>query len=90
MGHMTVGEQLAALIEHRFGKRGKKDAAGYLGISAPYLSDVCGGRRGISAELAVRISRVFGDGVGEDLYRQHYDAALEDAKRAMRKRKPRT
>lgn len=76
----TVGQELEALIERQYGHRGKKMASESLGISPAYLSDICNDRRGISAEMAVRISRVMGAGLGERLYRRHCALDLERAR----------
>lgn len=58
-----------------------------MGISQAYLSDIVNGRRGISAEVAVKICKVFGKGVGDELYMSQAELALKDAHEADRKRK---
>lgn len=79
---MTIGAEISRLIEAKYGPRSQKRAADEMGISTAYLSDVVNGNRGISAEVAIRISRVFGHGVGEDLYLRQSEAALAAAKAA--------
>lgn len=38
------------------------EAAAHLGVSRRHLSDIVNGRSGISAEMAVRLGKVFGGG----------------------------
>jgi len=77
------------MIEKKFGKRGKKAAAAKLGISPAYLSDMCGDRRGISAEFAVKLSKVFGQQAADTLYQQSCWQDLADAYQVDRKGKAR-
>jgi len=83
----TIGKDIEHLIQGRFGPRSQKRAAELLGLSQAYLSDICNGRRGISADVAVRLSRVFGADVGEELFRKQAEDALADARKAARARK---
>ena len=50
------------------------DAAAALGVTRTTLSELVNGRRGISPEMAVRLSRVFGGSAESWLTQQaHYD-----------------
>lgn len=52
------------------------DAAAALGVTRTTLSELVNGRRGISAEMAVRLSKVFGGSAASWLVQQaHYDLA---------------
>lgn len=82
---MTIGAQLDKLISDRFGDRKQCHAAALMGISQAYMSDIINGKRGISAETALRISRVFGPDLGEALFRQQAEMELEAAKRSRRR-----
>jgi addiction module HigA family antidote len=56
------------------------EAAAAIGIARPGLSDLLNGKRGISAEMAVRLSKVFGESEESWLLRQaRYD--LEHVRR---------
>lgn len=85
---MSIGPQVEELIRAKFGPRAQNRAAEAMGISPAYLSDICNGRRGISADVAVKISDVFGAGVGDDLLREQLELALSAAyERANTQRK---
>jgi addiction module HigA family antidote len=75
---MSPGTQLAKLVKRRY--RTQREAAAVLGVSPAYLGDVLADRRGISAELAVRLSRVFGAGVGERLLNRQGAVDLQRAR----------
>jgi addiction module HigA family antidote len=63
------------------------DAAGALGVTRTALSRLVNGKRGISPEMAVRISRVFGGSAESWLMQQaHYDLAQVRADRIQFKR----
>ena len=81
---MAIGAQLGRLISDRFGARKQAHAATLIGISQAYMSDIINGKRGISAETAVRISRVLGPGVGESLFLHQAESELEQAKKTSR------
>src|SRR2546425_313918 len=52
------------------------DAAAALGVTRTTLSELVNGKRGISAEMAVRLSRVFGGSAESWVVQQaHYDLA---------------
>jgi antitoxin HigA-1 len=52
------------------------EAAGALGVTRTTLSELVNGRRGISPEMAVRLSKVFGGSAESWLTQQaHYDLA---------------
>ena len=64
-----------------------KDAATALGVTRTKLSELVNGRRGISAEMAVRLSKVFGGSAESWLTHQaHYDVAQVRADRIKVKR----
>jgi addiction module HigA family antidote len=59
-----------------------KDAAAALGVTRTTLSELVNGRRGISPEMAVRLSKVFGGSAESWLTQQaHYDIAQVRADR---------
>jgi addiction module HigA family antidote len=64
-----------------------KDAAAALGVTRTTLSELVNGKRGISAEMAVRLSKAFG-GSAESWHTQqaHYDVAQVRADRIKVKR----
>jgi antitoxin HigA-1 len=63
------------------------DAAAALGVTRTTLSELVNGRRGISPEMAVRISKVFGGSAESWLTQQaHYDLAHVRADRIKLKR----
>ena len=58
------------------------DAAAALGVTRTKLSEFINGKRGISPEMAVRISKVFGGSAESWLLQQaHYDLAKVRADR---------
>lgn len=58
------------------------DAASALGVTRTTLSEVVNGKRGISPEMAVRLSQVFGDSAASWLTQQaHYELAHVPADR---------
>ena len=58
------------------------DAAAALGVTRTTLSELVNGKRGISAEMAVRLSKVFGGSAESRLVQQtQYDLAQIDAER---------
>src|SRR5271169_498528 len=58
------------------------DAADALGVTRNTLSDLVNGKRGISPEMAVRLSKVFGGTAESWLTQQaHYELAHVDASR---------
>jgi addiction module HigA family antidote len=64
-----------------------KDAAAALGVTRTTLSELVNGKRGISAEMAVRLSKVFGGSAESWLTQQaHYDVAQVRADRIKLKR----
>jgi addiction module HigA family antidote len=65
------------------------DAASALGVPRTTLSELVNGKRGISPEMAVRISKVFGGSPESWLAQQaHYDFAQARAGRIKLKRLP--
>ena len=62
------GEYIREHIDHS--RLTITEAAEALGIVRPGLSDLLNGKRGISAEMAVRLSKVFGDSEESWLARQ--------------------
>jgi addiction module HigA family antidote len=63
------------------------DAAAALGVTRPTLSELVNGKRGISPEMAVRLSKVFGGSAASWLTQQaHYELAHIDADRIKLKR----
>jgi len=63
------------------------DAASALGVTRTTLSELAIGRRGISPEMAVRLSKVFGGGAENWLVQQaRYDLAHVRADRIKLKR----
>ena len=63
------------------------DAAAALGVTRTALSELVNGRRGISAEMAVRLSKVFGGSAESWLVQQaQYDLAHVPAERLKLKR----
>jgi addiction module HigA family antidote len=63
------------------------DAAAALGVTRTALSELVNGRRGISAEMAVRLSKVFGGSAESWLVQQaQYDLAHVRAERLKLKR----
>src|SRR5580658_10904747 len=63
------------------------DAAAALGVTRNTLSELVNGKRGISAEMAVRISKAFGGSAESWLTQQaHYDIAQVRADRIKVKR----
>jgi len=63
------------------------DAAAALGVARTRLSELINGKRGISPEMAVRISKVFGGTAESWLAQQaHYDLAQVRADRIKLKR----
>jgi antitoxin HigA-1 len=66
-----------------------KDAAATLGVTRTALSELVNGRRGISPEMAVRLSKAFGGSAEIWLTQQaHYDVAQVRADRIKLKRLP--
>jgi addiction module HigA family antidote len=64
-----------------------KDAAAALGVTRTTLSELVNGKRGISPEMAVRLSKVFGGSAESWLAQQaHYDVAQVRADRTKVKR----
>jgi antitoxin HigA-1 len=58
------------------------DAADALGVTRTTLSELVNGKRGISPEMAVRLSKVFGGSAASWLVQQaHYDLAQVRADR---------
>jgi len=58
------------------------EAAGALGVTRTTLSELVNGKRGISPEMAVRLSKVFGGSAESWLVQQaHYDLAQVRADR---------
>jgi addiction module HigA family antidote len=58
------------------------DAAAALGVTPTTLSELINGKRGISPEMAVRVSKVFGGSAESWLVQQaHYDLAQVPAHR---------
>jgi addiction module HigA family antidote len=63
------------------------DAASALGVTRPTLSELVNGKRGISPEMAVRLSKVFGGSAESWLVQQaQYDLAHVRADRLKLKR----
>ena len=63
------------------------DAAAALGVTRTTLSELVNGKRGISPEMAVRLSKVFGGSAESWLVQQvQYDLAHFDADRLKLKR----
>jgi addiction module HigA family antidote len=64
-----------------------KDAAAALGVTRTTLSELVNGKRGISPEMAVRLSKVFGRSAESWITQQaHYDLAKVRADRIKLKR----
>ena len=64
-----------------------EDAAAALGVTRTPLSELVNGERGISAEMAVRLSKAFGGSAQRWLTQQaHYDVAQVRADRIKVKR----
>ena len=64
-----------------------KDAAAALGVTRTTLSELVNGKRGISPEMAVRLSKVFGGSAESWITQQaHYDVAQVRADRIKVKR----
>jgi antitoxin HigA-1 len=64
-----------------------KDAAEALGVTRTTLSELVNGKRGISPEMAVRLSKVFGGSPESWITQQaHYDVAQVRAGRIKVKR----
>jgi addiction module HigA family antidote len=64
-----------------------KDAAAALGVTRTTLSELVNGKRGISPEMAVRLSKAFGGSPESWLTQQaHYDVAQVRADRIKVKR----
>jgi addiction module HigA family antidote len=62
-------------------------AATALGVTRTTLSELVNGKRGISAEMAVRLSKVFGGSAASWITQQaHYDLAQIPAERIKLKR----
>ena len=63
------------------------EAAAALGVTRTTLTELVNGKRGISPEMAVRLSKVFGGSAASWLTQQaHYDLARIDADRFKLKR----
>jgi antitoxin HigA-1 len=63
------------------------DAAAALGVTRTTLSELVNGKRGISPEMSVRLSQVFGGSAESWLTQQaHYELAHVDAERIKLKR----
>lgn len=63
------------------------DAAAALGVTRTTLSELVNGKRGISPEMAVRLSKVFGGNAETWLIQQaHYDLAHVPAEQIKLKR----
>jgi addiction module HigA family antidote len=59
-----------------------KDAAAALGVTRTTLSELVNGKRGISPEMAVRLSKAFGGSAESWITQQaHYDVAQVRADR---------
>lgn len=80
---MTPGKKLSVLLKRRY--KSQSEAARALDISAQYLSDVVSDRRPFSAELAVRVTDLFGYGEGETILRVQMTLDLEAARVNVRK-----
>lgn len=78
---MTAHEIVRAAIAKR--QTTQKDVAKRLGISEQYLSDICSGRRAISAFVVVRLEHVLGLDAGGLFYQQ----AMEELEKARREYK---
>jgi addiction module HigA family antidote len=66
-----------------------KHAAAAIGVTRTTLSELVNGKRGISPEMAVRLSKVFGGSAESWLTQQaHYDVAQVRADRIKLKRLP--
>jgi len=64
-----------------------KDAAAALGVTRTTLSELVNGKRGISPEMAVRLSKAFGGSAESWITQQaHYDVAQVRAERIKVKR----
>jgi addiction module HigA family antidote len=64
-----------------------KDAAATLGVTRTTLSELVNGKRGISPEMAVRLSKAFGGSAESWITQQaHYDVAQVRAGRIKVKR----
>lgn len=64
-----------------------EDAAAALGVTRTTLSELVNGKRGISPEMAVRLSKVFGGSAESWIIQQaHYDVAQVRADRIKLKR----
>ena len=55
---MSVGEVLGTLLDEL--QVSQRHLARALRVSQPYLSDIINGKRGISAEMACKLSKVLG------------------------------
>jgi addiction module HigA family antidote len=63
------------------------DAAAALGVTRTTLSELVNGKRGVSPEMAVRLSKVFGGSATSWLTQQaHYDLAQVPSQRIRLKR----
>jgi antitoxin HigA-1 len=63
------------------------DAAAALGVTRTTLSELVNGKRGVSPEMAVRLSKVFGGSAASWLTQQaHYDLAQVPSQRIRLKR----
>ena len=75
----------AAIVSGAVSKEVATAAA--LGVTRTTLSELVNGKRGISPEMAVRLSKVFGGSAGSWLTQQaHYDVAQVRADRIKLKR----
>lgn len=62
----------------------QKEVAESMGISEQYLSDICNGRRAVSAFVAVRLESV----LGVDAHKVLIDQVLEELKQAREEYAP--
>ena len=81
---MSIGSEINELIEQKFGPAKRGHAADELGISRPYISDIISGKRNLSAEMAVRLSEMFGNHVGRDLLIKQATLEYETARLARK------
>lgn len=80
-----IGENLEQLIEHKLGPRSLGKAADMMGISRPYMSDICNGHRALTPAVAVKLSKLFGEGVGRSLWIKQAELEYEAAQRKGKK-----
>ena len=80
-----IGESIEKLIEDKFGPSKLGHVADALGISRPYMSDICNNRRGLSSEVAVKLSGIFGERVCRSLFVKQAEIEFEEAKRRSKR-----